>query len=289
MNEDYDSNQQAGNFVDQNSAPLQQPAAPNIPPAQSVGPEINTQSIEQPQPKKSSKKIWLTIVIVLIILGLLGYFYGPRAYLIYKAKYTLFSPDKTPGAYVVPESHTLDTSLKPAATYDIKIANLTITAPWAGPPTIRGNEVLGSYDFGGSKKIVIMKDEENVSVQGVVNEEKGKYIKDSLGADKFSTAYASTETMQNLSPDNLSITENTNKLAAEITLLTIKSAISLNADKIYSYSSGDFKIFQYGSAGGAEAFTIALYDKQGRHIYDISFKEVNQQEIDYIVKSIKTS
>jgi len=239
------------------------------------------------------KKIVIAILVLLTICVIL-IFWAPNLYSrirIYIEIKRNFSKSRTPWAYVVPVNRSLTSSVDSSGTYHVYIYDgVEFKSPWGALIKDIDLESSKIFIFEKRKSIQIFNIDNNQFkiIESLIekNSTDTQFYGEVFGNENIDSEYAIHNLSLATSPSQVKLLMPFNELGQKSVMLIVKAAIFVNSNKIFRFRNNNVRGFQFGEPDNYKDIPVHIFDKNDR-LYRIIFSSVNQDEIDYILSSIK--
>lgn len=239
------------------------------------------------------KKIAISILILLILSGFLFFLFPdlfPRIKIYMEIKGN-FSENETPWAYVVPVNRSLNSLIDIHDTHRVYMYNeLEFKAPWDNLVKNIDIDPVKLFVFEHKKSIqlnYVDKNQFNI-LESLIdkNSQDIQFYKEIFGEINIKSEYAIYNLSLDTSPSQIHLLMPFNELGQKSIMLIVKAAIVVDVDKIFRFSTKNLRGFQFGEPDKNKEISVHIFDKKNR-LFQIKFSSANQNEIDFILSSIK--
>jgi hypothetical protein len=232
--------------------------------------------------------IWLTIGAgVLITLMVPQLVIAP--FINYK-----FSEEKVPKAHIVPVQRTVispNTDLSDYPKYSYY--GLEFQIPWK--KIIKREEKKGAVLLRSSDtQSIVIFDPQTVPVPRELllgnDPNNAKRVKDFFGEEVMQSNYAFYNNILLITPKDITLTTPGKEAVAKSVLVALKPLLIVTPGgetTVYSFTTNEIRGFQFGRPTGKGSVVITLFDEEDK-MYEMVIKCTNQEDIDFILSTIKT-
>lgn len=182
----------------------------------------------------------------------------------------------------------------------VEMYAIKLDLPWADKPerkdSSNGKTVILKFPDGKTIGVIDKRGDENdvrKSISDMIKEKLKKYpntgetestvTKDIFGDLLNGSRYEVMKNIAYTTPDQLKISDSVGKVLGKIVVLELKFGISA-LGKMYTFSVGGVNVLEFITDGGSEI--LFVFTNNGDE-YDILTSKVAQEELDFILSSIK--
>jgi hypothetical protein len=233
-----------------------------------------------------NKRVVFAVLLLTVAAGL--YFLYPRLRIILPLKLD-YSRVRTPEVYIVPIARQpAPLRLSPAAARPIMGEWFAFSAPWTLLEKSKKDSVE-AFRFEKERIYAVsLQKKEDGFLRTLLGSdpEESRQMREYLGAEHFGSNYDAVEFCLNTTPESARFFSDPQELSPLPVLLILKAAFSPLGDVIYRVRIDQAKGFQFGDPATATDVFVYLFDHSDR-LFRMKFSFVNQEEIDYILGSIR--
>ncbi|KKW28741.1 MAG: hypothetical protein UY71_C0012G0020 [Parcubacteria group bacterium GW2011_GWB1_52_7] len=229
------------------------------------------------------QKILLAAILAGIILLLTSGSWVPRIGIIY----TVYLIRSDPWLVILPTPKNI---LKANAITSTALSynGLSFQVPWKSINPRHNQETFTAASSDGGKTIFISR-EINIKDNLIrKTPDDVAMLKLFFGEEALSSQYAIYKRILYASPNNIAAFSRLSASLPQITLVTLKKALVMNAgESIGEFENSEIRGFQFGDASSTST-AITLFDKEDRR-YLMGIRGATEEEIDYVLSSMKAA
>lgn len=233
-----------------------------------------------------------SILVLLVVSVILTGLYFPSMWSVPYTKMK-YPKDRFPAAYLDLVPREVKTSQFNLDAYpNFTYYGLGFRTPWQEKPTIEEKNSLVIFRFPNDKSVVVFDPKYLPSVDDLLakNPTELQKIKDIYGGEALKSTYNFYEYIFESSLDQISIFASRKEVLARTSAVVFKGIIVAGAggeSGLYSFTIGEIRGFQFGDPKVRKNILIYIFDKEDKEYNILVF--ANQEEIDFILSSIKTT
>ena len=234
------------------------------------------------------KKLIIVISVVSLVLGA-TYHFGPKVFLLYIINKNVSRSD-TPNIYLTPKLRDIrPINLNHLKSGEIELNFISLKFPWKIKQKNIG-ETSNTFLFHEKKAVIIssIPKEDKIAdefLKGTPDEVKG--LKKLIGEEHLHSDFDFIRLCLNTTPDDATLFTPKRLLGRITTMLMLRAIYEPLGGNIFEFNlNNGLRGFQFGEIGNKKMVTIHLFDDE-RQIFQVDFMSATQNEIDFVLSSIK--
>ncbi len=236
------------------------------------------------------KKIFISIFLAIIILGVLTVVFFPQVWIVIYTK-VKFSEAKFPQLYDVPISREIKTpEYKCGNCPEFSYYGFKLKTPWTEIVDIEKKSDGVILTFTQDKSLLIFDSQNQLDLVTSFSGDKpedAQKIKNFFGEENLKSDYNFYKLTLNKSPDQITIFTPKKEVIAKSILIVLKAILVVPVNGgVYDFITEDMKGFQFGSPEASKGVFIYLFNSEG-YQHEIIVFGATQDEIDFILSSIE--
>jgi hypothetical protein len=240
----------------------------------------------------SFKKILLAVVLAFVTVGIAAAIVAvifPQIPAIITVKMK-FPKAEYEFIYQTPKNREISSSSKIKGGETISLNGRTFVSPWTSNPEKISKDNIETYLYKKEGKAIFLDESLSETLSEIKpydNETELNRIKLLYGEEILKSNYLFYEAILNVNPDELNIFTSRSEGLAKSILVIYKSILVVPLDGgMYNFETDNVKGFQNGDPKVSKGVEIQFYDGKDDP-YSILLQGANQEEIDFIINSIK--
>ena len=234
-----------------------------------------------------NKKILLTVLIPLVVIGGLAAFLTPKLRIILPLRMK-YSMESSPGVYLIPQKRQIQVAGNKEGRYRYSAGSLYFNVPRRVARSFR-SEHAWAFVFDGNRTLIVSSKSERQGVLKALlggNPAEAEEMLRFMGEENLASEYSAVAFCLNSTPAKAGVFTPQKELLRIPPMLILKSAYGALGKTIYQFETDHFRGFQFGDPAAADAVYVYLYDASDR-LHRIKCSGLSQEEIDLILAAIR--